>query len=288
MTSRSEAADLALVLDAVRAAGEVVLRVFRTDPEVHHKEPDQPVTEADLEADALLADRLRSARPEYGWLSEETADGPERLGRERVWIVDPIDGTRSFIAGYPEFAISVGLVEAGAPVLGVVYNPARETVYWAVRGGGAFRAERWRGGADGERVRIAAAEPGGGQPSVLASRSEIDRGELAGLEPEWVVRPVGSTAYKLAGVAEGSGDAFISRGPKSEWDVVAGALIVIEAGGRVTDLAGASLVYNRPDPYVHGIVAGGAAAHGRLLRWAAGRPAPRLRTGETSHRRDEA
>jgi len=113
-------ADLALAVEAARAAGEVVMRRFGGEQPVTYKGPDQPLTPADLEADDVLRARLLGARPDYGWLSEETADAPDRLGRVRVWIVDPLDGTRSFIAGRPEFAISIALAERGRAVLGAV------------------------------------------------------------------------------------------------------------------------------------------------------------------------
>src|SRR5262249_17965162 len=110
------------------------LPAFRAETEVRFKSPDQPVTDADLAADRILHEMLLGARPEYGWLSEETRDSPERLGRERLWVVDPIDGTNSFVLGIPEFAVSIGLVDRGRPVIGVVYNPATDELYHAVAG----------------------------------------------------------------------------------------------------------------------------------------------------------
>jgi myo-inositol-1(or 4)-monophosphatase len=272
--------DLIVALDAARAAGPAIMAEFRAEPEVSYKAPDQPVTAADLEADAILADRLRSARPDYGWLSEETVDRPDRLGRDRVWVVDPVDGTRSFIAGYREFAVSVGLVEGGEPVMGVVYNPARDEVFWAVRGSGAFRARHWTGDGeaalgDGERLKLEPV-PEGRRVSLLASRTEIARAEFAAFAADWHLRPLGSTAYKLARLACGTGDAYLSRGPKSEWDVAAGALLVTEAGGRVTDLRGEPLRFNRRDPEVHGLLAATPALHAVLLEAARELPAPRL------------
>jgi myo-inositol-1(or 4)-monophosphatase len=265
--------DLELALHAVRAAGRVVMETFRTDPEVRHKGPDQPVTDADLAADALLAKLLGDGRPDYGWLSEESADRPDRLGRYRVWIVDPIDGTRSFIAGYREFAVSVALAEAGRPVVGVIYNPAANHVVWATSGGGASGARGWSGGTAGaERLDL---ERTGTVDTLLVSRSERARGEFEAFEGKWRIREVGSTAWKLAGVALGWG-AYMSRGPKSEWDVAAGALIVAEAGGVVTDLEGRAMELNRRRPYVHGVVAGSREDHGRLLSRARTLPAPRL------------
>ena len=272
-------ADLRLARSAVIAAGRPIMRAFRSDPDVRYKGPDQPVTDADLQADALLRDRLLGERPGDGWLSEETEDDPTRLDGDRVWIVDPIDGTRSFIAGYREFAVSVGLAVRGRVVLGVLFNPALAEILWATEGGGAFRArERSGGGSRGERIR-AGPPRAGERPVLLASRSEIERGEFEPLRADWEVRPLGSTAWKLAGTASGLGHAYISRGPKSEWDVAAGALIVTEAGGQVTDLDGRALQFNRPDPRVRGVVAGPPALHRRLLEKARELPAPRLRTG---------
>jgi myo-inositol-1(or 4)-monophosphatase len=252
---------------------------FRSDPEVRHKTPDQPVTQADLAADALLRERLMGARPRDGWLSEETEDDPARLERERVWIVDPIDGTRSFIAGYREFAVSVALTERGRSVVGVLYNPALDEVVWATEGGGTYGATDWAGGKAGAR-RIRMAEPVPGErPMVLASRSEIADGEFEAFRDGWRIESTGSTAWKLAGAATGPAHAYISRGPKHEWDVAAGALIVAEAGGVVSDLDGAELRFNRADPYIHGILAATPALHRELLDLARDLPAPRLRTG---------
>ncbi|HEV2146805.1 MAG TPA: 3'(2'),5'-bisphosphate nucleotidase CysQ [Longimicrobiaceae bacterium] len=256
-------ADLDLALRASRAAGAEVMRFFRGGGEVSYKSPDQPVTEADLAADRLLREVLLRARPGYGWLSEETADSPERLGRARVWVVDPIDGTRSFVNGWAEFAVSVGLVEQGRVVLGVVYNPAAEALYHAAAGGGAFR--------NGAGIRVAA-PVGERLPVALASRSDIRRGEFESLADVWEVRPFGSTTCKMVRVADGTADVFLSRGPKSEWDVCAADLIVREAGGRVTDLAGEPFRYNRPDPAVRGVAVTGSVSHQEVLSRAAALP----------------
>lgn len=258
------------------------MRFFGRDLPVAHKTPDQPLTEADLAADALLHELLIGARPEYGWLSEETRDGPDRLARRRVWIVDPIDGTRSFIAKRPEFAISIGLVHDGAPIVGIVYNPARDELFHAARGGGAFVV---RGGAAPVRLRVSERELGDGV-SMLASRSEIAAGELDGFRHDWRIQPAGSTAYKLAGIAESQGDAFVSRGPKSEWDICAGVLLVSEAGGRATDLSGEVARFNGADPYVHGMLATNGTLHDALLALIRGMPVPermRERTRDPLH-----
>jgi myo-inositol-1(or 4)-monophosphatase len=250
------AADLALALRAVEAAGSAVLPFFRSDTPVEYKSPDQPVTEADLLANRILQDVLCGERPTYGWLSEETADSADRLGRERVWIVDPLDGTRSFIDGFPEYAISVGLVERGDARIGVVLNPSTRELYHAVQGGGAYLNDRPIGIAPQDR-------PG---CTLVASRSELRRGEFDALPETWQLLPLGGTAYKMVKVADGTATAYLSRGPKSEWDVCAAGLIVSEAGGRVVDLAGSPLRFNRPAPFLQGIVVANAAAHTEVLR----------------------
>ena len=270
-TPEIEPADLELALSAAREAGQAAMEWFRASAEVRFKGPDQPLTDADLAADRILADRLLGSRPDDGWLSEESARDDHRLERERVWVVDPIDGTRSFVEGYREFGVSVALVRENEPVLGVIYNPARDEVVWAIRGAGARRARHWHGAIAGEPIRVAAAAPGE-RPALLASRTEIGRGELEPLAAEWTLRPLGSTAYKLATLAHGAAHGYLSRGPKSEWDVAAGAVIVEEAGGRVTDLRGRPLRFNERAPHVEGVVAGGPAVHRRLLELVAGLP----------------
>lgn len=253
-------ADLRLATDAIRRAGAAVMRHYGTDMVVQHKGPDQPLTVADLEADAMLRTTLTSARPGYGWLSEETRDNPDRLQRSRVWIVDPIDGTRSFVAGLPEFSLSVGLAVDGAAMLGLVYNPVTDELYYAVRGGGAFQVRR-----DGPPARLRVGPQAAERPTMLASRSEISAGAFAPFADRFHVEPLGSTAYKLARVAAGLGDVFLSRGPKAEWDVCAGVLLVEEAGGRVTDTAGTRPAFNRPDPGMRGVLAAGARLHDEVL-----------------------
>lgn len=277
--------DLELAVAASLEAGRVVGESFGTEQEVRHKSPGQPVTEADLAAEEILRLRLAGGRPGYGWLSEESEDDRTRLRARRVWVVDPIDGTHSFIAGRPEFAISVALVEDGLPSVGVLLNPATGELFWAVREGGAW-LERvgpapLLGGslqrAGGAR-RLSVRSDGAKAPVLLASRSEIRAGEFEPFHGDWSVQPTGSTAYKMAQVAAGVGDAFVSRGPKSEWDVCAAHLLVEEAGGRVSDVNGEPVRYNRADPRVYGIIASGAGqVHERLLsRVQALGPHPRL------------
>jgi myo-inositol-1(or 4)-monophosphatase len=260
--------DLLLAVAAACEAGRGIMGAFGREHRVVDKGPDQPLTAADLAADRALRERLSGARPDYGWLSEETADGPARLGRRLVWVVDPIDGTRSFIQGRREFAVSVGLAREGTAVLGVVHNPATGEVYWAVRGRGAFLAE-----AAGDAVAVLRAgrplrvrgPDAAGPASFVASRSELAAGELESIRGDARMVPTGSTAYKLARVAAGRADAYVSRGPKSEWDVCAGMLLVEEAGGAATDTEGAPVVYNRPHPFVRGVIAANPELHEQLV-----------------------
>lgn len=257
----ARAIDAELAITAAIAAGTGIMRVFGTDLEVTHKSPDQPLTEADLAADRLLKDMLTSARPGYGWLSEETADNPKRLELARLWVVDPIDGTRSFIARRPEFSISIAMAERGMPVVGVVHNPATGELFWSVRGGGA-----WERTSSGD-VRLCVRAASSSLPLILASRSEISKGLFDAYSGRWQVTGIGSTAYKMALVAAGKADAFLSRGPKAEWDVCAGALIIEEAGGVVTDADGGALSFNRPDPSVQGILVATPHQHAAILEF---------------------
>jgi myo-inositol-1(or 4)-monophosphatase len=250
-------AALAAALDAVQLAGRAVMPDFGRASGVRLKGPGQPVTDADFRADRILRERLRAFDPAAGWLSEETADSPDRLTRRRVWVVDPIDGTQRFLDGIPEFGISVALVEAGEAVLGVVHNPASGECYHALCGGGAYR--------DGTRIAVPAPRPGGDRGRLLVSADELHAGELDGLDPLLERLVVGSTSIKLARVAAGDGAAYLSRRGKGEWDVCAGALIVAEAGGWATDAAGRRFVYNRPVPLVNGVLAGTVRAHARIL-----------------------
>lgn len=244
-----DAGDLEVAQAAALAAGAAIMEHFGADPVVRLKGPDQPVTVADLAADRILRDRLTAARPDYGWLSEESAASPDRLSRRRVWVIDPIDGTNSFIEGRPEFVVSIGLVEQGAPVLGVLFNPVTEEMYHARAGAGAFRNDA--------RIWVAPPPSPGERPVLLASRWEIQSGAFDAYRDHWQVTPMGSTAYRMLLVADGRGHATFSRRGKSEWDVCAAHLVVAEAGGEVRQVDGRSMEYNQPEPRFRGVVAHG-------------------------------
>ncbi|HEU5280857.1 MAG TPA: 3'(2'),5'-bisphosphate nucleotidase CysQ [Gammaproteobacteria bacterium] len=237
-------AELAVLLQALTAAGEAVLSVRSRGFTVKEKANADVLTEADLAADQILKNALLGAFPEDGWLSEETEDNAERLNKSRVWIVDPIDGTREFIEGIPEYAVSVALVQHGVPVLAGVYHPETKACFHAVKGEGAYR--------NGVRLHCrASAEP----PYVLlASRSEFKRGEWVPFASQ-TVKVIGSIAYKLALVAAGEADATFSLGPKSEWDIAAGVLLVTEAGGYAGTCEGSPYVFNQANCRVKNIAA---------------------------------
>jgi len=234
---------------AVEAAGGIVRAVSNGGLHVDKKHGGDLVTNADRDVDAFLNVELRRILP-AAWLSEESADDLDRLGRD-AWIVDPLDGTREFAQGIAEYAIAVALVAQGRPVLGVVHHPATGDSFWAAHGGGAFR--------NGEPIRVMEAT------TLLASRSEVATGEFAPLADTWTVRPMGSVQLKLALVAAGEAAVTLSRGPKHEWDVCAGALIVAEAGGLATDMFGTPFCYNQDWPKVKGILAGAPVAYRRAL-----------------------
>ncbi len=243
-------------IDITRAAGAAIMSFYRSSFDVADKSPDNPVTDADLAADRLLHERLTALVPEAGWLSEETGDSPERLGRERVWVVDPLDGTKEFVLGIPEFSVAVALVEGGEPVLGIVFNPATGELFYAARGVGAFYNDL-PAQPSGRRVLAGA--------TIDASRSEIKKGEFDPFADLVQLRIVGSIAYKLARVSAGICDATWSRGPKHEWDICAGSFLIQVAGGHVADLNDDAIRFNQPHPKVNGIIADNGVLHPEIF-----------------------
>jgi len=237
-------ADLELAERAAREAGKVILGYYQDEYEIQEKGKGNPVTTADLEADKVLESTLLGARPDDGWLSEETADSPARLDCSRVWIVDPIDGTKEFIKGIPQFAISIALAAEGQIVVGVIYNPAKDELYSAARGLGLTLNGKPAHVSDLTDLSKA---------SILASRSEVARGEFDVFKDDYEITPIGSIAYKLALVAAGQADLTFTLTPKNEWDFAAGSLLVTEGGGRVLVLGGHPQTFNCPDPLVTGV-----------------------------------
>jgi myo-inositol-1(or 4)-monophosphatase len=241
--------ELQVALDAAREAGDILLRHYRGGTESWEKSEDNPVTLADLESDRAIAARLRAAFPDDGVLSEESVSDPARVEKRRVWIVDPMDGTKEFTKKIPEFAVSIALVENGEPMMGVVLNPAADIAVWASKGDGAFR--------DGTRVRVSSVDRLE-DAVMIASRTEISREKFENHEG-WFreIRPVGSIAWKLACIACGEGDLNISLAPKNEWDVCAGDVLVREAGGIYTAFDGSTRIYNQADPLIEAFMAAG-------------------------------
>jgi myo-inositol-1(or 4)-monophosphatase len=244
--------------DAALAAGEILQGYFRDGGyQIDSKGKNNPVTTADFEADAELKQILREAFPAYGWLSEETVDNDDRLTAERVWIVDPLDGTKEFIKGIPEFVVAIALAEHGVPVMGVSYNPIKDELFWGVRGAGCHL---------NDKIVTVSDTPALEHSTILASRSETARGEWKAYEGRVTVRAIGSVAYKLALVAAGQADATFTLTPKSEWDIASGVALIIAAGGRVTDLHGEPIQFNRRDVKTPGFVASNGHLHAQLER----------------------
>jgi myo-inositol-1(or 4)-monophosphatase len=244
-------------ISVTRAAGAVIMNYYRDSYSVKDKSPDNPVTDADLAADQLLHKRLKALVPEAGWLSEETVDSAERLSKKLVWVVDPLDGTKEFVMGIPEFAVSVALVEDGDPVIAVIFNPASGELFYAMRGKGAHASGNTAKVSDQGVLRAA---------RVDASRSERKRGEFSPFEELVRLKTVGSIAYKLARVGAGLADATWSRGPKNEWDICAGVLLIQEGGGRCVNLDNQSFTFNQPYPKVNGIIATNGHIHEEVLQ----------------------
>lgn len=249
--------DRALLIEAARAAGAVALDYSGRLVRSWDKSFNNPVSEADIALDRLLQERLLEARPDYGWLSEETADDAERLSRRRVWVVDPIDGTRDFLRGRSGWAVSIALVEDGQPVLAALAAPARKQLFVAEAGKGAT--------LNGAAIRVSKCS------SVEECRIPADLSTIrASYWPEqWpsqaVEKPNG-LALRIAKIASDEADAFFEGRPMGEWDIAAAALILKEAGGMITDREGAALRFNQPVPKLKGVVAAVPTVHAEVLR----------------------
>ncbi len=247
--------ELEIAVEAARRGGAIVRKYFKGDYEVHEKAPDNPLTVADTEADEAIKACVLEAFPSDGWLSEETRDSPARLSNPRVWIVDPLDGTKEFTQHIPEFCVCVAFVVDGVVQVGVSYNPIEEKLFAAARGNGTT--------LNGEPVRCTPLADLS-KATVLASRSEVKRGEWEPYESLMTVKPTGSVAYKFALIAAGEYDATFSLTPKNEWDICAGTMLVEEAGGTVTDRFGKPLTFNNEKTLLPGLIATGATLYGPL------------------------
>jgi myo-inositol-1(or 4)-monophosphatase len=270
---QSAASDLPLLEAAAREAGAIARAAFRTKVETWSKGAAGPVTEVDLAINDMLNTRLRPQRPDYGWLSEETADNPDRLSRDRVWVIDPIDGTQAFIDGEPQFTIAIGVTEKGRAVSGAIYNPITDEMYL---------------GADGAAATL------NGEPIGPSKRDKLEGANVIAYKrlfadskwprpwPELKYGARHSIALRLALVAAGKFDATVLFGMKNVWDVAAGAAILQAAGAQCTDPWGAPLDFNRADPRVPGVVAAGPALHALLIERTTDAADPRLTQKEAS------
>ena len=234
---------------AAKKAGDVIRKFYQTSYEIKEKGHKNPVTTADFEADRIIKEILMSKFPTYGWLSEETVDSQLRLSKERVWVVDPLDGTKEFIEGVPNFVVSIALVDSGVPVVGIIYNPVLNELFYAKKGNGAFL---------GEKKIYCFAKTEIKNMIILNSRSETKKGLWIDYENSFKeLKPVGSVAYKLGLTASGQADVFASLRPKNEWDICAGNCIINEAGGKLIDLQGNQRVYNAKKTLIEpGLIAG--------------------------------
>jgi myo-inositol-1(or 4)-monophosphatase len=245
---------MASMIEAAREAGEIALKFFRagerTSARIDYKAGGSPVTQADLAVDAFLRARLGKDFAGAGWLSEETEDDRPRLNSARVLIVDPIDGTRAFLAGDPRWAVSIALVEAGRPVAGVVHAPALSETYAASRGGGAT--------LNGVAIRVSARDSLAGAriagPKPMVQSIERAIGTSLILEPK-----IPSLAYRMALVASGVLDLALASEQSHDWDIAAADVILGEAGGRLAEASGRPLDYNRSETN-HGVLFGASTA----------------------------
>jgi len=252
--------DLDLLIATVREAGKIARGFFGGSYKRWDKGQGNPVTEADLAVDQFLNEHLRAARPDYGWLSEETDDDPARLARRTVFIVDPIDGTVAFLKGRPHFTICAAVVHDAKPIAGVVYNPISEELFAARKGAGATM---------------------NGAPIHTSEREEIEDCRMLGDKqmlqhaawneppnipwPAMEIETRGSIAYRLALVANGAFDAMLALSAKRDWDLAAADIVLTEAGGIVTAHDAGELRYNRPDAIQTSVVGAGPKLHPRLI-----------------------
>jgi myo-inositol-1(or 4)-monophosphatase len=236
---------------AVREAGALALRFFRTPMKTWTKGRNSPVTEADIAVDTLLKDRLSKAAPGFGWLSEETIDDRSRLSAHRVWIVDPIDGTRAYVSGKTDWTISAALVENGRPILAALFAPVDNEMFLGAAGAGAT--------CNGIPMVIRAGETLEGA-RIAGPKHQLE--QLAKVRPEIVPIPkIHSLALRIARVAQGQIDIALASGNGQDWDLAAADLLVHEAQGLLTTIAGGYLTYNRPDPIHGALVAAGRSRH---------------------------
>jgi myo-inositol-1(or 4)-monophosphatase len=248
--------DIDLITKAAREVGEVAVQMREAGLDITGKDNGTPVTNADIHVDTLLKERLGAARPDYGWLSEETADDIVRLQQRRLFVVDPIDGTVAYMKGRPWWAVSIAVVEDGKPIAGVVHAPSLNETYVAVKGGGAT--------LNGQLIRA-------------SNVAEIEDCAMLGdaqmfLHPAWPkawptmkIETRNSIAYRMCLVASGAFDAAVALSGKNEWDLAAADLICSEAGAVATDHLGRAFIYNDPNPRAPSLICAAPALHPLLI-----------------------
>jgi myo-inositol-1(or 4)-monophosphatase len=242
--------ELTVLVETLRKAGAKVRELVRDGFEVQTKPDRSPVTTVDLEVNRILHKMQRREFPQDGWLSEESPDDPARLDNERVWIVDPIDGTKALVNRMPEFCISAALIERGAPVVAAILNPSTDELFTAVRGGGLF--------LNGARVILA--RPHDFDPVIMVGAWEFRSNRWSTLAETTRCRPMYSIANALALVAAGRVQAAFTIEPEHEWDVAAGVLLIEESGGTISDGVGKPFVFNQPMPKFRGVISVAATA----------------------------
>ena len=247
--------DAELLAATAREAGALALKLFRTELKTWTKGTSSPVSEADIAVNDLIESRLRSATPDYGWLSEESVDDPARIGKALTWVVDPIDGTRAYLARQQDWSVSIALIENGSPLLAVVFAPASEEFFFATKGRGALLNDAPIAASQGATLNFS--KIAGPRP-LVERLGRLQEGE--GLHPR-----IGSLALRLARVGEGALDAAFAGGNSRDWDLAAADLIVHEAGGEMTTLVGEPLVYNTADVRHGLLVAAGRTRHTHIV-----------------------
>lgn len=243
---------------AIKEASNVILKYYNSSYEVKMKGIGNPVTDADIAVDDILKEILLKETPEFGWLSEETRDSKSRLSKDMVWVIDPIDGTKEFVEGIPNFVISIGLVQMGIPVLGFIYNPISKELFSGYKNNGVK--------LNGQNCAISS-KIKFNQMSMLNSRSETRAGLWESYQEYFYeLIPIGSIAYKLAMVAANQADIVASLKPKNEWDICAGHCLINESGGKLVSSLGIEITYNNPNTLISpGLIAGNHDTVNKML-----------------------
>lgn len=243
-------------IEAAKKAGAIIADYFHKTYQIQQKGADNPVTDADHAANRIIHDTLLKAFPDDGWLSEETKDDKSRLQKQRVWIVDPLDGTKEFINKVHEFAVSIALVIENHPVVGIINNPLTGQLFTSRKDGGAFLNRQQIKVSNKKQLDKA---------RILASRSEIGRGEWQPFTGKFFIQQSGGMAFKMAQVASGVADGSFTLKPKNEWDFCAGVMLIKEAGGRVTDINGDPFSFNKEETLSPNVVYGNSTIHQQLI-----------------------